>query len=157
MFRFWAGATAGFLVGSLGVSGVFAEGLGSTIAPPTSSPPNSAYFFADASDSFHYRAANAWDRTSGLGLAKASTSTSATETFAFAQMVSTVTGGGGWPSLTIVPNATSNGEPRISDSKTNLNSYFTAFQSLSKNELNGANSSGTFAVPVGLSTDQPMR
>lgn len=160
MFRFWAGATANLLVGLVSVSGVSAEGIGSTIAPPDRSKASISIVLADEDANFFSRTgpANYWDRSSGVGLAKPDDSATGTTSIAFVDFVSVSPFGAAWTPTDSVINATSPRALRMTDSRSSFDAYFGAFESLSKQGAKGPRSGASFADPIGGSSAvRPMR
>jgi hypothetical protein len=145
MFRFWAGATAGFFVGSLGISGVFAAEFGSSLTPLAGSQSSAAYFLADANFSSGNSSANPWGVASGAGLAK----TAEPQTFAFVDLAASSPAGAGWSSTTLLENAKSIATPTLIESRTAAGNYLGVFEALSKPSLTGARSGASFVVPTG--------
>jgi hypothetical protein len=158
MFRFWAGATAGFLIGTFGVSGVFAEEFGSSVTPFFSSQSNSAYSFADANFSSRDGVANLWGGASGFGFAKASDVAAGAPSFTFIDFASSSLGDGSSP-MSFAVGSTVKSSPRMADSRTAVDTYFGVFESLSKQGLNGSGSGASFIAPVGAaySAGRPLR
>ena len=142
MFRYWAGATAGVLIGSLGFSGVFAEGLGSKVTPLAGSQSSTAYLFADANFSSRSSASNIWDRASGMVLSKTGDSAAASQTFAFVDFAPASPFTAAWSPVNFVANATSVQSLPFSDSRTSVDVYFGVFESLSKQRMNGTQRGG---------------
>jgi hypothetical protein len=149
MFRFWAGATAGVCVCSFVISGVSAEGIGSTIAPYTGSKSSSAIVIADTNLSSRNGPASLWDQASEMGLTKSGDLVVSTPSLAFIDFASTSPYGAEWSPMNGVTNATSPVAPRLSDYRTAIDTYFGAFESLSTRGMNVSRSGGGFAAPMG--------
>ena len=152
MFRFWAGATASFFVCSLGVSGVSAEGIGSTVTPFTGSQPAAAIVFADVNFSSGNGPVSLLDRASDIGLATAGDSAASSQSYAFIDFASASPFGAGWSPMNSVVNATLPGTPKLTDSGTAVDMYFGVFESLFKQEVNGQRSGASFVQPMGGSS-----
>jgi hypothetical protein len=148
MFRFWAGATAGFFVGSLGVSGVFAAEFGSSLTPLAGSQSSAAYFLADANFSSGNSSANAWGVVSGAGLSK----TAEPQTIAFFDLAASPVAAG-WSSTSLVENAKSIATPMPTEWRTGGGAYLGVFEALSKQSLTGTRSGASFVVPTGTGFD----
>jgi hypothetical protein len=146
MFRFWAGATASFFVGSLGVSGVLAAEFGSSLAPPSSSPPSAVYFLTDnTSFSSANSAASSWSVTSGAGLVN----TTESRTFASVDLAASPSAGSAWSSTSLLENAKSIAASSRSQPRTDSAAYLGVLEALSKPSFAGARSSGAFILPTG--------
>jgi hypothetical protein len=144
MFRFWAGATAGFFVGSLGVSGVFAAEFGSSLTPLAGSQTSAAYFLAAASFSSGNSSANSWGVASGAGLVK----TAEPQTTAFVDLAASSTATAGWSTTTLLENAKSIATPTLTEPRTGAGTYLGVVEALSKQSLTTARSSASFVVPT---------
>jgi hypothetical protein len=149
MFRFWAGATAGVFVCSFAVSGVSAEGLGSTIAPPASSQVSIATVFANVNFSSRNGPADLEDRAAEIGLARAGESAGRSQSLAYVDLVSSSPFSSGWSPMSSVINATSPPPaPRLSGLGIGVDTYFRVIESLSKRGMNGSLTGGEFATPM---------
>jgi hypothetical protein len=158
MFRFWAGVTAGLSVGLLGFSGVSAEGIGSTIASTSSSPPTAAFVLADANFYSRMGPANLWDRSSGFGLATSGKSGTGSTSIAFVDFASVSSFGAAWTPMDSVINATSPRALRLIDSGSSLDAYFGAIESLSQQGKAGPRTGASVVEPMsGGSVVRPMR
>jgi hypothetical protein len=149
MFRFWAGATASFFVGSLSVSGVCAAEFGSSLTPLAGSQSSAAYFLADANFSSGTSATNPWGVASGAGLSK----TADPQPLAFVDLAASSPAGARWSSTTLLENAKSIATPTFTESRTAAGNYLGVFEALSKPSLTGARSGASFAVPTGSGFD----
>jgi hypothetical protein len=158
MFRSWAGATAGLLVGSFGFSGAFAEGLGNSVTPLSGSQTSAAYFFAEANYSSRADTANFWGGVSTTGFAKTADSTDVTQTFAFVDFAPSSQFGVGLSPMSFVVNTPSKGMPTLTNSGTAVDTYFSVFEALSKRETRGVRPSASYITPMGGdSTSRRMR
>jgi hypothetical protein len=157
MFGFWAGATASFFVGSLSVSGVFAAEFGSSLTPHAGSQSSAAYFLADANYSSRADAANFWGGASGTAFSKTGDS-AALQTSAFVDLVPSSQFGVGLSPMSFMVSTSSKGMPTLTNSGTTVDTYFSVFETLSKQEMNGVRLGTSFVAPIGgNSTSRPMR
>jgi hypothetical protein len=148
MFRFWAEATAGFLMGSFGVSGVFATEFGSSIAP-ASSQTTSAYFLADANFSSGSSIATPWIAGSGAGLSK----TAGAPTITFVGLTSSPPTATTWSSTSLLENAKAIAASPRGQSRTDGSGYLSALEALSKQSFTSARSTSSFFLPTGNGFD----
>jgi hypothetical protein len=149
MFRFWAGATASFFVGSLGVSGVFAAEFGSSLTPLAGSQSSAAYFLADANFSFGNSSATPWGVASGGGLAK----TAEPQTFAFVDLAASSPAGAGWSSASLLENAKSMAASPRGQLRADGSAYLGVFEAMSKQSWTRTRSGASFVVPTGNGFD----
>lgn len=158
MFRFWAGATASLLIGSFSFSGVFAEGLGSSVTPLSGSQTSAAYFLAEANFSSSTSAPSVWVGASTAGFTKAVDSASVAQTIAFVDFAPSSQFGVGLSPMSFVVNTPSKGMPTLTHSGTAVDTYFSVFEALSKREASGVRAGASFVTPMGGdSTSRPMR
>jgi hypothetical protein len=145
MFRFWAGATASFFVGSLGVSGVLAAEFGSSLTPSSSSQPGAVYFLTDTNFSYRNSTANSWGVASGAGLAK----TSEPRTFAFVDPAASSLASTGWSSTSLLEKAKSMAASPSSQLRTDGSTYLGMFGAMPRQSLTTTHSGASFVVPTG--------
>jgi hypothetical protein len=158
MFRFLAGATASLLVGSFGFSGVFAEGLGSSVTPLSGSQTSAAYFLTEANFSSRANTADLWAGVPTSGIAKTVDAAAVTPTFALVDFAPSSQFGVGLSPMSFVVNTPSKGMPLLTNSGTAVDTYFNLFETLSKRNMNGARPGTNFVTPMGGdSTLRPMR
>jgi hypothetical protein len=149
MIRVWAGATASFFVGLLGFSGVFAEGIGSTVTPNSGSRPPAAFVLADANFSSRSRPTSFLERSSEFGTVKSNDAAAASASIAFVDFAYASPFGAAWSPINSMTSATSPRALRLADAQASVDSYFGAIESASKRSQRA--SSATMA-PMGINS-----
>ena len=130
MFRFWAGATAGICVCSFVVSGVSAEGIGSTIAPPIRSQVSIASLFANADFFSRSRPADYWGRSAELGVANAIEIENSRPSFAYLDLEYSLFGA--TSSLNRTLDSALSEKPRLNEALISTESYSQLLESVAQ-------------------------
>jgi hypothetical protein len=93
--------------------------------------------FADANFSYRSGGANLWDRDSGIEYSIARDSAGGSRTFALVDFATRSPLDAGWSPLNFAVSTTARRQAPLTE-RTSIDSYFGAFESLSKQGMNGA-------------------
>ena len=139
MYRSWAGATAALFAGLFGISGVFAEGMGSSLAPVSNRQVTSADFFAHSNLSSR-RGVETLTSGPPVTVLSRPGDGATSRRFAFMDFASTssVTPyGAQWTPMSNVINVSTKAGPQLTDARTAVDTYFGAFEAISKQPSSG--------------------